>query len=69
VRIAGNHIHHQVFGILIIIGTGIVLVSATPHRAALDVAAAAITFVGALRPWRALTRTAAPCAELIVRYD
>jgi hypothetical protein len=40
VRIAGNHVHHQVFGILIIIGTGIVLVSAAPHGAALDVAAA-----------------------------
>lgn len=39
VRIAGIHIHHQVFGILLIIGTGIVLVSATPHGAALDVAA------------------------------
>jgi hypothetical protein len=40
VRIAGRHVHHQVFGILIIIGTGIALVSATPHGAALDVAAA-----------------------------
>lgn len=40
VRIAGNHIHHQVFGIVILIGTGIVLVSATPHGAALDAAAA-----------------------------
>jgi hypothetical protein len=40
VKIAGNHIHHQVFGILIIIGTGIVLVSETPHGAALSVAAA-----------------------------
>jgi hypothetical protein len=40
VRIAGVHVHHQVFGILLIIGTGIVLVSATPHGAALDVAAA-----------------------------
>jgi hypothetical protein len=39
-RIAGVHVHHQVFGILIIIGTGIVLVSATPHGAALDAAAA-----------------------------
>ena len=44
-RIAGIHIHHQVFGILIIIGTGIVLVSTTPHGAALD-AAAAIFGVG-----------------------
>jgi hypothetical protein len=40
VRIAGNHIHHQVFGILIIIGTGIVLVSQMPKGAALDAAAA-----------------------------
>jgi hypothetical protein len=40
VRFGGTHIHHQVFGILIIIGTGIVLVSATPHGVALDVAAA-----------------------------
>jgi hypothetical protein len=40
VRIAGNHVHHQVFGILIIIGTGIVLVSETPKGPALDAAAA-----------------------------
>jgi hypothetical protein len=40
VRLAGVHIHHQVFGILLLIGTGIALVSATPHGAALDVAAA-----------------------------
>jgi hypothetical protein len=40
VRIAGVHVHHQVFGILIIIGTGIALVSATPHGASLDAAAA-----------------------------
>jgi len=40
VRIAGNHIHHQVFGILIIIGAGIVLVSEMPKGAALDAAAA-----------------------------
>jgi hypothetical protein len=45
VRIVGNHIHHQVFGILIIIGTGIVLVSVTPQGAGLD-AAAAIFGVG-----------------------
>jgi hypothetical protein len=44
-RIAGIHVHHQVFGILILIGTGIVLVSATPHGASLD-AAAAIFGVG-----------------------
>ena len=40
VSIAGNHIHHQVFGILIIIGTGIILVSEMPKGAALDAAAA-----------------------------
>ena len=40
VKMAGNHVHHQVFGILIIIGTGIVLVSKTPRGGALDVAAA-----------------------------
>ena len=40
VKIAGNHIHHQVFGILIIIGTGIVLVSERPTSGALDAAAA-----------------------------
>src|ERR1700761_2864730 len=38
--IGGNHVHHQVFGILIIIGTGIVLISQEPHGAALDAAAA-----------------------------
>ena len=40
VKVAGNHVHHQVFGILIIIGTGIVLVSETPRGPALDAAAA-----------------------------
>jgi hypothetical protein len=40
VRLAGNHVHHQVFGILLIIGTGIALISATPRGAALDAAAA-----------------------------
>ena len=40
VRLAGIHVHHQVFGILILIGTGIELVSGTPHGAALDAAAA-----------------------------
>jgi hypothetical protein len=40
VQIAGVHIHHQVLGILILIGTGIVLVSATPQGAALQIAAA-----------------------------
>ena len=39
-QIGGNHVHHQVFGILIIIGTGIVLVSQTPKGPALDAAAA-----------------------------
>ncbi len=40
VKVAGIHIHHQVFGILILIGTGIVLISATPQGVGLDVAAA-----------------------------
>lgn len=40
VRIAGHHVHHQVFGILIIIGAGIALVSETPRGAPLDAAAA-----------------------------
>jgi hypothetical protein len=40
VSLGGNHIHHQVFGILIIIGTGIILVSQTPSGTALDGAAA-----------------------------
>jgi hypothetical protein len=40
VQVGGIHIHHQVFGILIIIGTGIVLVSERPDGAALDIAAA-----------------------------
>ena len=40
VKIGGNHVHHQVFGILIIIATGIFLISATPRGAALDAAAA-----------------------------
>jgi hypothetical protein len=40
VSIDGNHVHHQVFGILIIIGTGIFLISETPRGAALDAAAA-----------------------------
>lgn len=40
VAIAGNHVHHQVFGILVIIGTGIILVSQTPRGPALDAAAA-----------------------------
>jgi hypothetical protein len=39
-RIAGVHVHHQVFGIVILMGTGIVLVAATPQGAALDAAAA-----------------------------
>jgi hypothetical protein len=39
-RIAGVHVHHQVFGILILICTGIELVSATPHGTGLSVAAA-----------------------------
>jgi hypothetical protein len=40
IRIGGNHVHHQVFGILIIIGTGIFLVSETPKGPTLDAAAA-----------------------------
>ena len=40
VSLGGNHIHHQVFGILIIIGTGIALISKTPRGAWLDLAAA-----------------------------
>ena len=40
IRIAGNHVHHQVFGILIIIGAGIVLISETPKGPALDATAA-----------------------------
>jgi hypothetical protein len=40
VSIGGNHVHHQVFGILIIIGTGIFLISETPRGAALAAAAA-----------------------------
>src|ERR1700761_6260936 len=39
VSVGGNHVHHQVFGILIIIGTGIILVSQTPSGTALDAAA------------------------------
>lgn len=38
--LASTHIHHQVFGILLLIGTGIVLISATPQGAALNIAAA-----------------------------
>ncbi len=44
-RIYGVHVHHQVFGIVIMIGSGIALVSATPRGAALN-AAAAIFGVG-----------------------
>ena len=40
VSIGGNHVHHQVFGILIIIASGIILVSQRPWGAALDGAAA-----------------------------
>ena len=40
VRIGGHHVHHQVFGILIIIGTGIVLVSKMPRGMALAATAA-----------------------------
>jgi len=40
VRVGGIHVHHQVFGILIMIGTGIALLAATPEGAALSVAGA-----------------------------
>jgi hypothetical protein len=40
VKLGGTHVHHQVFGILIIIGTGIVLISQTPRGAGLDACAA-----------------------------
>jgi hypothetical protein len=41
VSIGGNHVHHQVFGILIMIGTGIFLISNTPEGPGLAGAAAA----------------------------
>ena len=40
VHIGGNHVHHGVPGTLVIIGTGVTLVSQTPRGAALDAAAA-----------------------------
>jgi hypothetical protein len=40
VSVGGIHVHHQVFGILIMIGTGIALLAATPEGAALSVAGA-----------------------------
>ena len=40
VHVGGLHVHHQVFGILIMIGTGIALLAATPEGVALNVAAA-----------------------------
>ena len=40
VQVGGVHVHHQVFGILIMIGTGIVLLAATPEGVALNVAGA-----------------------------
>ena len=39
-HVGGIHVHHQVFGILIMIGTGIALLAATPEGAALSVAGA-----------------------------
>jgi hypothetical protein len=41
VKIGGAHIHHQVFGILIMVGTGIFLISNTPEGPGLAGAAAA----------------------------
>ncbi|MBV9594980.1 MAG: hypothetical protein JO147_14430 [Actinobacteria bacterium] len=40
ISVADNHIHHQVFGILIMIATGVFLVAAQPVNTGLDVAAA-----------------------------
>ncbi len=40
ISLGGHHIHHQVWGILIMVGTGIVLVSTTPQGNSLDIAAA-----------------------------
>jgi hypothetical protein len=60
VRIGGHHVHHQVFGILIIIGTGIVLVSEMPPGTATP---SACRLVAARRSgqdrMRALARVAA----------
>ncbi len=64
VHITGNHVHHQVFGILIIIGTGIVLVSATPHGAALS-AAAAVFGVGVGLTVNEVRAMAAPAGCLL----
>jgi hypothetical protein len=38
VHLGGVHVHHQVFGILIMIGTGTALLAATPEGTALNVA-------------------------------
>lgn len=40
-HLGGVHVHHQVFGILIMIGTGICLLAATPEGTALNVAGVA----------------------------
>jgi hypothetical protein len=40
VAIGGVHIHHQVFGIIAMLGSGVALIAATPEGAALHVAAA-----------------------------
>src|SRR4051812_8104941 len=40
VSVGGVHLHHQVFGILIMIGTGIAMLAATPEGVALSVAGA-----------------------------
>jgi hypothetical protein len=39
IDVGGIHVHHQVFGILIMIGTGIALLAATPEGIALNVTA------------------------------
>lgn len=40
VTIGGVHVHHQVFGIIFMLGAGVALIAATPEGAALHVAAA-----------------------------
>lgn len=40
IALGGVHIHHQVFGIVLMTGTGLVLLAATPDGAALDAGAA-----------------------------
>jgi hypothetical protein len=40
ITVGGVHIHHQVFGIVIMLGAGLVLISTTPEGVALNAAAA-----------------------------